>query len=288
MSGLLANLTEALAPERPISIVDVGASPLREPPYAELLSAGCAEVVGFEPQKAAHEALMAEKPENATFVRAAVGNGGEGTLHWWEGSPGMASLYPIRRLSARYLGRFRGLAGSAQEMTLQTSALDDLDEVSEMDLLKIDVQGSERDVLRGGAGKLKGAVAVITEMRFYQLYRGEPALGQLDMELRAQGFVLHKFLSMSRTLLPSRHAEKLSRSARSQLIDGDAVYIRPLEKLEAWDTEPLKRMALCAMGAFQSYDLALMVLSELEDRGVISVPQIDAIIDELPAKMRVA
>ena len=286
MTTCLDTLAAALAPERPIRIVDVGASPLGEPPYAELLGAGCAEVVGFEPQETAHAALLADKPDNATFVRAAVGDGGEGTLHWWEGSPGMASLYPIRRLSARYLGRFRGLADTAQELPVKTTALDDLDEVPSIDLLKLDVQGSERDVLRGGAEKLKAAVAIITEMRFYQLYRGEPSLGQLDLELRRQGFVLHKFLPMSRALLPSRYAAKLAKSARTQLIDGDAVYIRPLEKMEAWDTEALKRMALCAVGAIKSYDLALLVLAELEDRGAIASEQIDGFVDALPDAVR--
>ncbi|MEM8593042.1 MAG: methyltransferase FkbM, partial [Pseudomonadota bacterium] len=106
MSDHLTGLAAALHPERPIRIVDVGANPINEPPYDALLASGCAEVFGFEPQKDAYEALLASKPENATFVNAAVGAGGTGTLHSWEKAPGMASLFPFRWLSAKYLGRF--------------------------------------------------------------------------------------------------------------------------------------------------------------------------------------
>lgn len=288
VASLFEALAAALKPERPVRIVDVGANPMHEPPYGDLLAAGCAEVVGFEPQAAAFAVLQADKPAHATYVNAAVGAGGTGTLHWWPQAPGMASLYPFRARSARYLGRFRGLAGTAEEIVLDTKTLDELAEVPDIDLLKIDVQGAERDIIRAGREKLKGAVAVITEMRFYQLYRGEPPLGQLDLELRRQGFILHKFLPMARTMLPSRYAGRLSKTARSQIIDGDAVYIRPLETPEDWETEALKRLALLAAGAFGSYDLALMVLAELEDRGAVARAEIDAFIAALPKTARAA
>ena len=275
-----------MKPERRVRIVDVGANPVNEPPYTPMLTAGCAEVYGFEPQKGAYEALMQEATAHTTFVNAAVGAGGMGTFRYWERAEGMSSLYPLRKLSARYLGRFRGLAGTEEEIEMPTRALDEIDDVPPIDMLKMDVQGAERDILRAGREKLKDAIVIIPEMRFYQLYKGEPSLGALDQELRRQGFVLHKFLPMSRTLLPSRRAKRLARVARTQLIDGDAVYIRPLENMAAWSEEALVHMVLCAVGAFRSYDLALMVLDELEDRGRVGPDVAEALIASLPEHMR--
>ncbi|MEM6727221.1 MAG: FkbM family methyltransferase [Pseudomonadota bacterium] len=266
--------------------MDVGANPLSAPPYEPLLARGCADVLGFEPQEDAHAALEKAAPEHARFVCAAVGSGEPGILHQWAKAPGMASLYPLRGASARYLGRFRGLAGNALETPVETRRLDDIHDVPDIDLLKIDVQGAERDIIRGGERKLAGAVAIITEMRFYRLYRGEPAFGALDLELRRQGFVLHKFLPMARTTLPSRLASRLSRKAKSQIIDGDAVYIRPLENIAAWQDDALMRLALCAAGAFGSHDMVLMILDELERRRRVGSDLAESYVAALPADMR--
>lgn len=46
----VALLLAELAPERPTTIVDVGANPINEAPYSGLLQAGGCHVIGFEPQ----------------------------------------------------------------------------------------------------------------------------------------------------------------------------------------------------------------------------------------------
>ncbi|MEM9855459.1 MAG: FkbM family methyltransferase [Pseudomonadota bacterium] len=286
MTAPLAELASALSPERRLRIVDVGANPINEPPYGALIDAGVAEVIGFEPQREAFEALQKVAPTHARFIHGAVGTGGEATFHSWPNAPGMASLFPFRKASARYLGRFRGLAGNERKAQITTRTLDEIEEIESIDVLKIDVQGSERDIIEAGERKLEGAIAVITEMRFYALYEGEPALWELDLELRRQGFVLHRFLPIARALLPSRYVSHLSRGARTQLIDGDAVYIKPLERLAEWTDEALIRMALAAAGAFQSYDMALMILAQLEDRGRITQAAIERFIATIPAKLR--
>ena len=49
-------------------------------------------------------------------------------------------------------------------------------------------------MIDNGRRVLSEAVAVIIELRYLQLYEGEPMMGGVDEVLREQGFMLHKFL----------------------------------------------------------------------------------------------
>ena len=77
-----------------------------------------------------------------------------------------------------------------EEVEVQTHRLDDLD-IDEFDLLKIDIQGAELMVFQHGRERLRNAVAVQTEVSFVPLYRDQPTFGDVDRELRSQGFVPH-------------------------------------------------------------------------------------------------
>jgi FkbM family methyltransferase len=57
-------------------------------------------------------------------------------------------------------------------------------------LLKIDVQGGELDVLRGGAEALKLFRWVYLEMSFVELYNGQSLADEVVRELQSKGFVL--------------------------------------------------------------------------------------------------
>jgi len=133
--------------------------------------------------------------------------------------------------------------------------------------LKVDAQGAEVQVLQSGRGKLSQAIAVIAEMRFYRLYDGEPDLHELDAELRHQGFVLHKFIQPKSRMLHNSQSQRLNRRAiGSQLIDGDAVYIRSFEDRTQWSDEQIAHLACLAAAVFGSHDLALLCLDELANR----------------------
>jgi FkbM family methyltransferase len=251
----------------PLTIVDVGANPIASAPYADLLSDGGCRVVGFEPQAEAFDALQASRSAHETYVRAAVGNPGRARLHIYPSS-GFTSLYPLHAPSLAFLGRFWRNLGQERIEDVALRGLDEIDEVDRIDLLKMDAQGGERDILESGRKKLEQAVAVIPEMRFHRLYAGEPLMGELDQALRGQGFVLHKFLPLKQVPLPSSQVGRFRRGPmQSQLVDGDAVYIRSLESPETWSDDQLRHLALAADSVFGSPDLTLMCLDMLAARG---------------------
>jgi len=77
--------------------------------------------------------------------------------------------------------------------TVRVRRLDDLwpelDAAPEETLLKLDVQGSEADVLRGGALTLVTLRAVVVEMSLQPLYEGESDYLSICSTLHAAGFV---------------------------------------------------------------------------------------------------
>ncbi len=79
-----------------------------------------------------------------------------------------------------------------------TRRLDSISEIEELDYLKIDIQGGELDVFRHGKSKLSKAALIQAEVSFVPLCEGQTIFGDIDIELRIQGFIPHFFPSLKR------------------------------------------------------------------------------------------
>ncbi|WP_322889703.1 MULTISPECIES: FkbM family methyltransferase [unclassified Yoonia] len=281
-----AVLARALGLHDPITVLDVGANPLIEgtAPYVPLLRAGLASVFGFEPQAAALDALNAQKSEAETYFPDAVGDGTPAKLNLYA-AQGFTSLYPIDEHSARYLGFGKG-ANLAGTVDLVTSRLDDIAEIPPVDLLKIDVQGAETQIIAHGRAKLAQALVIITEMRMFPIYQDEPRFGDLAAELHAQGFEFLRFASLKHVALSRRHRGSLRRSEFAQAVDGDAIFVRDLRNMTAFDDDSLKKLAVIADAVIDNADLVVSVLELLEDRGAIPATVIPDYLARLPAGKR--
>ena len=284
MDSFLSVLLDGLRPSRRTRVVDVGANPLEPPPYQPLLDARACDLIGFEPQKDAYDKLLAAKSEHETYIPHAVGEGGPVTLRIYRGS-GFTSVYEPYEAGVRFV-RLRG-ARVLKRVEVETVTLDSLPELAEIDLLKIDIQGGEPAVFRGGERTLANAMAVITELRFYPLYEGEPMLAGCDAELRRQGFQMHKILSTKARALASSQSGRLQgRRMRDQLIDGDAVYVRDMADPSSYSDEQLKHLCLTAAGCFGSHSLVLYTLDHLVTRGAVPADLPERYADALPSVLR--
>ena len=283
----LNSLVGALAPERRIRVIDVGANPLieGEVSYQRLLDQGHAEVAGFEPQEDALAALNERKSAAETYLPYALGDGGEATLRLTR-APGFSSVFPADTESARLLGFTKGMSETGR-MSVQTRRLDDLDELLPADFLKIDVQGSETAILRNGREKLADALVIQTEVRLFSIYRDEPTYGELEEELSAQGFRFLRFASLKHVPLSrNRYRKRLRRAEFSQAVDGDAFFVRDLTQIGAWSDETIKRLAILADGVMDSPDLAIFALDHLVMRGVLGSDVVERYIEAIPADRR--
>lgn len=259
----MSALRDLLNPERLTAIVDVGANPIDgKPPYQAMLEEGLCSVVGFEPQPDALAMLNVRKGATETYLPYVIGDGSEQTLHLcW--APGMTSLL---KPDAHMMGLFgfTDWGRVQQEMPTPTVRLDDITEVSHIDLLKMDVQGSELTVLRSGKDKLSNAVAVMTEVSFMTLYEGQPTFGQIDTELRSRGFVPHCFVEAKVWPIQTGFAPS---GDPHQLLEADMLYVRDFSR--AMQPEQWKQLALIAHHVCASHDLAMHCIAILSRLGAL-------------------
>ncbi len=268
----------------PLHVVDVGANPIEgDAPYKALLQRGYCTVTGFEPQAEALAALDAKKSDRETYLPDALGDGRAATLYQYRQS-GFTSLFPIRAEAVALLG-WRHMTREVAQHPLITRRMDEIDELRQVDFLKIDVQGSELAIISNGSEKLAQAVAVQTEVRFLPLYQGEPAFGDLDAELRRQGFQFHDFAHLKRVAPKSPSQTLLRPRVNRQVVDGDAWYIRDLTNLAAISAAQLFRLAILAEAVLRSPTIALFCLDTLVARGAVATSDMARYTALLPAQM---
>lgn len=275
-------LTAALAPSRRLRICDVGANPLGAPPYQGLLDDGAAEVFGFEPNREAYQKLQDSKSAFETYFPHAIGAAGARTLYLHPKS-GFSSLFRLDADRLARIGKSHLLRkNDIKEFPLTTIPLDHVEGMPNFDVLKMDVQGAEKEILEGGTERLSDALAVVTEVRFYQIYKDEPTFADLDHTLHSMGFRLHKFLFTKSVMLPHQHeAKTVRKSLTSQLLDGDAVYLRDVD-LGSLTDDNLAHLALIADSMADAPDLALGCMDVLAARGRLPT----ALTDDYIARFR--
>ena len=259
-------LSDLLSPERITEVVDIGANPIDgDPPYKPMLAAGLCRVTGFEPQQAALRELERKKGPNERYLPYAVGDGAAHTLNMCR-APGMTSLLQPDPKTLDLFGALKPLAEVIERIPVQTRTLDEIAEVERLDFLKIDVQGGELAVFQGGTARLSQAVAIQTEVSFVTLYRDQPVFGEVDLELRGQGFLPHCFAEVTRWPIAPFAVKDDPRQPLKQLLEADIVYVRDLSRPGLIRDEQLKHLALIAHHCYRSFDLALRCVMLLEQR----------------------
>jgi FkbM family methyltransferase len=271
MVSLASPVSDLVGCSRLTAVVDIGANPIDgDPPYKEMLQSGLCTVTGFEPQADALAELRRRKGPLETYLPHAVGDGETHRLMVAQES-GMTSLL---KPDAKRLALFNGFTewGTViDEIEVSTCRLDDIDEVGEFDLLKIDIQGGELMTFQNGRRKLADAVAVQTEVSFVPLYKHQPVFGQVDLELRSQGFLPHSFPAIKRWAIAPMVFGNNIRISQNQLLEADIVYVRDIAYPQRLTDEQLSHLAMIAFHVYGSTDLALFCILELSRRGATSV-----------------
>jgi FkbM family methyltransferase len=268
-------------------ILDIGANPIDgDPPYKGMLAKGLCDVIGLEPQTYALAQLNAKKGPHETYLPYAVGDGQEHTLHICV-EPGMTSLLEPDLRALELFPEFSSWGSVTGKEVVATARLDDIAEIAEVDFLKIDVQGAERAVFKGGRRKLSNAIAIHTEVSFIPLYKNQPAFGEIDIELRSMGFLPHNFVALNRRMiLPVR--TKSAYDHMNQLMEGDIVYVRDFREMERMSNDQLGHLAMIAHHIYQSYDLAVRCLVELAGRGMVQAVGIEKFADAVRTEREAA
>ncbi|MDT5355972.1 MAG: hypothetical protein QOJ56_4504 [Mycobacterium sp.] len=259
-------LRDLVCCSRPTSVLDIGANLVDgDPPYQRMLDDGLCTVTGFEPQQRALAELEQRKGPMERYLPHVVGDGHTHRLKITK-AEGMTSLLTPDENQLRLFNGFPFWGSVVEELEVQTHRLDDLD-IDEFDLLKIDIQGAELMVFQHGRERLRNAVAVQTEVSFVPLYRDQPTLGDVDRELRSQGFVPHSMPALKKWAIAPTVFNGDFRKPGNQLLEADIVYVRDIAHPEQMTSEQLAHLAMIAFHIYGSIDLAVFCLIELRQRG---------------------
>jgi FkbM family methyltransferase len=288
--------------------LDIGARHGAEPYCAPL--AGQLKVIGFDdsseeeckPGESAaiqyehHSTILAGQDGRGTFFKAA-----------WPFSSG------LHKPNMNYYDRLpcRDNMVVVEELDVETTTLDRFARTlsdDHVDFIKIDVEGAELEVLRGGSSMLrdKRVLGIKAEFWWDPILRGQPSFAELDMFLRANGFYmfdleLHNYQAYMRTSLPAGRllAESRNwlgalknvrpdRSRYGQALTGDALYFRdPVSdriagrSTIAWDSASVLR--LCTLFDLFDYgDCAIEVLHDFRRHNAVDFAfDVHAVIDAL-------
>lgn len=260
-------ISELLRPERLTAVLDIGANPIdADPPYKRMLIAGLCTVTGFEPQTDALEKLQQRKGPNERYFPDAIGDGTEQTFHICH-APGMSSVFEPNPNRLALFNLFPKFGEVEKTLRVSTRKLDDIPDLGPVDYLKIDIQGGELAAIRNGTRALAGTVAIHTEVSFVPVYRGQPSFGELDVELRRQGFIPHTFGDLRLWPLAPTVINGDPRRAVRQVLEADMVYVRDFTEADSMSGEQWKQLALIAHHCYRSVDLAVRAITAASEIG---------------------
>lgn len=248
-------------------VCDIGAALLEgEPPnYLPLIEANLATLVAAEPDTNALPALRAKFPAPHKIIDKAFGTGGPATLHLTNYGY-TSSLYEP---NLELMEKFQNLAEYCQVIErsqIETVRLDDVIEGAKADLLKIDVQGGELDVFKGGPKTLESVLVVQTEVEFLELYKNQPLFADIDVAMRDAGLQFHTFLGASSRCYKPVNLPNGGAQGVKQLLWGDAVFIRSIRQWPEMESDALIKMAVILQDIYQSFDVVAAILQLLDKR----------------------
>lgn len=271
-TALTSAVRDILCPSRLTHIVDVGASrSCGDWPYTPMLKAGLCHVTGFEPGRAALAELERTSGPGESYLPYALGDGSPKTLKVCPPPGGMTSLLEPDPITQGLFTLFDPFGKVIERVPLETRRLDDVHEIKYLDFLKMDIQGSELAVLENGREKLADTVVIQTEVSFITLYQDQPSFGEVDLELRRQGFIPHCIPEEVRKwVVGDFKAVGNPYRPLNQILESDIVYVRDFFHPDTMSDEQLKHLAMISHHCYESFDLAFRCVRLLEDRRAVA------------------
>lgn len=230
MLSKLSNLISKYDKSITFSILEIGGVPLdgHEEPFYQLLDLfPGSKVMAFEVDKELCEDLNKKVKNGVTFYPNALGEKQETRKFYETMHPMCCSLYQPNEELIRLYNNFE-VAYLKSISNIDTISLDYFvreNKISSIDFIKIDIQGAELDVFKGGTEVLKDVLAIVCEVEFLPHYINQPLFGDVCEYLATRDLMFHKFLGLEgRALTPIVINNNPNLS--TQHIWSDAVFIR--------------------------------------------------------------
>lgn len=263
-----------LPPFPRLKITDIGAMSLGEgtEPYASLTQAVPCDVYGFEPGAGEFEKLKASAKPGHYYLPYFIGDGKTRTFYECNYTMTSSLFEPNTELLSKFQN-LEELVRVQKTYPVETRRLDDIPQIAGTDLLKVDVQGAELLVFEGAAKTLDDVLVIQTEVEFVSLYKDQPLFGDIDVHLRSKGFTLHQIAPVSRVFKPLVLNNDVN-AGLSQILWGDAVYVRDFMFLDRLSGETLLKLAVILHENFRSVDMAAAVLAAYDQQNGSGLQQL--------------
>jgi len=211
----------------PLVLADIGASGGLEPnwkPAQKYL-----QVIGFEPDRRGFIDLEKKKDSNVRYLNIGLHKERTSIKYYFTKNQQTSSIFKPNR---EFLNKFPE-SGRFDIVGSENIEVDTLDEqfrihnITEVDFIKIDTQGSELFVLQGATEIIRNHVfGLEVEVEFAEMYQNQPLFSDVNSFIKRQGFQLFDIQST----YWKREIGKDYHKKRGQLIFGNALYFRESDK----------------------------------------------------------
>ena len=244
----LAQLVNSVHSGVAFTILEIGALPLggeKEPFHRLVELFPGSRIIAIELEEKLCEELNRTAPQGISYFPEALGRLVESRLLFQTRHQMCCSLFMPREELLRQYNNLE-VAMTESVTSIDTVSLDyfiERHDIHDVDFVKIDIQGAELDVFKGGMNALANVVTIVTEVEFIPLYHNQPLFGDVCAFLTDHGLMFHKFLGMA------------GRSLRPLIIDNnpnfttqhmwsDAIFIRDILRLAPLSSEKLLKMGI--------------------------------------------
>ena len=276
MSETLRKLVDTINPNKSnlnFTLLEIGAAIVndnKEPFYQLLEYFPSSKIIGFEIEKDVCEKMNANAAKGVKYYPYALGKANEKRNLYITQHPMCSSLYKPNESLISLYNNFE-VAYLKNQTEVETISLDyfvDQNKIGAIDFIKIDVQGAELDIFKGGKKTLENVLQIICEVEFIPHYENQPLFGDVCNYLDKYDLMFNKFLGLSgRALKPIMLNN--NPNLASQHIWTDAIFIHHVQKIQNLSDEKLLKLSLLAC-VYQSLDLTFYCLSHFDKRNATS------------------
>jgi len=226
-------------------------------------------ITSFEPDEEEFASLVENKHSKDMIYPYALSSGVKTVSYYLTKARGASSIYkPNQELFDNYPDCER--VKIEKTVTVETTSLDTLQRdkvLTDIDFIKMDVQGSELNVLKGGVKLLsENILGVEVEVLFQPLYEGQPFFSDIDAFIRSRFGLQMQDLRKTYWKYPEGIGNG---GTKGKVIFGDALYFRSPHEILSWcerfnKNEAADKLQMaCLMGIVYGYmDYSLCLLSQ--------------------------
>jgi len=214
-----------------LSLLDIGARGGIGIPWSSLKS-GNLNVILVEPDL--QEVELLKKHHQGNILPYALWSKETDLVLNINNSPGTSSVFEPNMSFLRQFDDSKRFEAK-NKITVSTKTIDDLysnSELTDVDFMKIDTQGAELDVIKGGVNYLKNnIVGLESEVEFSSIYQDQPLFSELEIFVRQElGLELWDIRKSYWKYSQSRYKNP----TKGRLVFGDALFLRPISTLDSW------------------------------------------------------